>query len=106
MEKYKINFLQSALDDLDEIVLYISQDSRKSAIVFRDKIIETTKRLETFPNIGRLVPDKKMMGSGFRMVIVDNYLLFYKIYSNDIDILRILHGNRNYPLLWQSIKKE
>lgn len=106
MEKYKINFLQSALDDLDEIVLYISQDSRKSAIVFRDKIIEITRRLEHFPKVGRLVPDRKMMENGFRMVIVDNYLLFYKIYSNEIDILRILHGNRNYPLLWQNVKKE
>ena len=42
-----------------------------------------------------------MRESGFRMLIIDSYLLFYKIYDKEIDILRVLRGDRDYPSLFQ-----
>lgn len=105
MAKYKVEFLQSAIDDLEEIVLYIAKDSRKSAMELHDKIIESATRLEEFPNLGRLVPDEKLRESGFRFIIIDKYLLFYKIYNEEINILRVLRGDRDYPSLFRgSIK--
>ena len=59
MKKYKVGFLQSAIDDLEEIVLYIAKDSSKSAMELHDKIIESATRLEEFPNMGRLIPDRR-----------------------------------------------
>ncbi len=99
MEKYKVVFLQSALDDLEEIVLYIAKDSKKNAMKMHDKIIETANRLETFPKLGLLVPDKKLGESGFRMIAINKYLLFYKVYPEEVDILRVLHGARDCPKL-------
>jgi len=58
MAKYKVEFLQSAIDDLQEIVLYIANDSKKSALELHDKIIESATRLEDFPTLGRMVPEK------------------------------------------------
>lgn len=100
MEKYRVTFLQSALDDIEDIVLYIAKDSKKNALLMHDKIIEVANRLETFPKLGVQVPDKKMSERGFRMIAVDKYLLFYKIYSEEICILRVLHGARDYPKLF------
>lgn len=105
MAKYKIEFLQSAIDDLEEIVLYIAKDSPKSAMEFHDKVIESALRLEEFPNLGRLVPDKKLKESGFRLIVIGKYLLFYKIYGEEINILRVLRGDRNYPVLFSKITK-
>ena len=103
MEKRKVVFLQSALDDLEEIVLYIAKDSKESAMKIHDKVIETANRLETFPKLGILIPDKKMSESGFRMIVVNKYLLFYKVYPEKVDILRVLHGARDYPKLFSRI---
>ena len=59
METYNVRFLQEALDDLEEIVLYIAQDSRKAALRMHDAIMEKASDLKIFPKRGRLVADKK-----------------------------------------------
>ena len=100
MESYNVQFLQEALDDLEEIVLYIAQDSRKAALAMHDKIIEKAKDLAIFPKRGRLVPDKRMSEAGYRMLGIKPYVAFYRIIGNDVFIYRVLHGARNYPLLY------
>lgn len=105
MVKYKVEFLQSAIDDLEEIVLYIARDSSKSAMKFHDKIIESALRLEEFPKLGRLIPDKKLKENGFRVIVIEKYLLFYKIYGEEINILRVLRGDRDYPSLFSKFIK-
>lgn len=105
MEKYKITFLHSALEDLEEIVLYISKDSKENAMAMHDKIIELATKLEDFPKLGVQVPDKKMSARGFRMIAVDKYILFYKVYSQEICVLRVLHGARDYSILFSQISE-
>ncbi len=104
MDKYKVVFMELALNDLDEIVLYTARDSKSNAIKFHHKIIDTAKRLESFPKLGLLVPDIKIANRGFRMIVFDKYLLFYKIYKKEISIFRVLHGARNYPHLFSKMK--
>jgi len=41
METYDVQFLQEALDDLEEIVLYIAQDSRQAAFLRNEKTFAT-----------------------------------------------------------------
>jgi len=106
MKKYNVVFLQSALDDLEEIVLYISKESKKSAMEMHDKIVKLASKLETFPKLGIQVPDKKMRERGFRMIAVDRYLLFYKVHPEEIIILRVLHGARDYPRLFSRLSEE
>lgn len=103
MGKYDVRFMESALEDLEEVILYIAKDSKSNAIKFHDKIIDNSKTLETFPKLGFLVPDKKISNSGFRVIVIDKYLMFYKVYEKEINILRILHGSRDYPQLFSRI---
>lgn len=102
MENYKVTFLQSALDDLEEIILYIASDNKKNALLMNDKLVATANKLAVFPMMGILVPDEKIARMGFRMLPIDNYLLFYKIYEEDkeVTILRVIHGMRDYPNLF------
>ena len=104
MERYKLKFLQSSLDDLEEIVLYIAKDSKESALKMHDLIIEKTKRLSFFPKTGVLVQDKKIGEMGFRMLVIDKYIAFYKIDGDTVHIHRVLHGARNYPILFNKSK--
>jgi len=103
MEIYDVRFLQEALDDLEEIVLYIAQDSRTAALRMHDKIIEKANGLTIFPKRGRLVPDKKMAAAGYRMLGIKPYIVFYRIVDRNVLIYRVLHGATNYPLLYEKM---
>ena len=52
METYDVRFLQEAFEDLEEIILYISRDSRQAALRMHDKIIEKANDLTVFPKRG------------------------------------------------------
>jgi len=103
METYDVRFLEEALNDLEEIVLFIAQNSRQSALRMLDRIIEKANDLETFPKRGRLVPDKKMSEAGFRMLGIKPYIAFYRIINRNVFIYRVLHGASNYPVLYEEI---
>ena len=100
METYDVRFLQEALDDLEEIVLYIARDSRQAALRMHDKIIEKANELSAFPKRGRLVPDKKMAEAGYRVLGIKPYIAFYRVIERNVFIYRVLHGATNYPLLY------
>jgi len=100
MKVYNVRFLQEALDDIEEIILYIARDSQASAMRMHDIIIDKANDLTTFPKRGRLVPDKKMSEAGYRMLGIRPYIAFYRVIDNDIFIYRVLHGTANFPSLY------
>jgi len=101
MKAYDVHFLQEALDDLEEIILYIAQNSKAAALRLHDAIIEKASDLETFPKRGRPVPDKKMAEAGYRMLLVKPYVAFYRVIDHNVLIYRIIHGATNYPMLYE-----
>ena len=103
MKAYNVRFLREALEDLEEIVLYIAQDSRQAALRMHDRIIEKANDLATFPKRGRLVPDKKVSAAGYRMLGIKPYIAFYRVIGNDVFVYRVLHGATNYPLLYEKM---
>ena len=103
MEIYEVRFLQEALEDLEEIVLYISRNNRTVAFRIHDEIIKKVNDLTVFPKRGRLVPDKKMSQAGFRMLFSHPYIIFYRVMERCVFIYRVLHGSSNYPVLYEKI---
>ena len=100
MEIYEVRFLQEALEDLEEIVLYIAQDNTAAALRMHDEIIRKADDLTIFPKRGRLVPDKKMGSAGYRMLLINPYIAFYRIIDRSVFIYRVLHGATHYPMLY------
>ena len=105
MGTYEVRFLQEALDDLEEIVLYIAGGSPTAALSMHDKIIEKANDLSLFPKRGRLVPNKKMSAAGYRMLGIKPYIAFYRIVDRNVFIYRVLHGATNYPLLYRKMSQ-
>jgi len=103
MEKYNVRFLEDALNDLEEIVMYIAQDNRAAAIKIHDEIVSKANDLSTFPRRGPAIPDTKMKRVGFRVLYIKPYIAFYRIIDNDVFIYRVLHGAMNYPLLYEKM---
>jgi len=99
-KKYKIEYLPSSAKDLTEIVDYIKIDSPQSALNFLDKIDESISRLEQFPFIGVIPKDIRLQSLGYRILIIDNHLIFYVVFDDIVEIRRIISGKRKYDFLF------
>jgi plasmid stabilization system protein ParE len=104
MEPYDVRFLQEAYEDLEEIVLYIAQDSRSAALKMHDEIVARAGELALLPRRGRPVPEAKMQSAGFRMLPIRPYILFYRVIGDTVFIYRVIHGATNYPLLFGKLR--
>jgi addiction module RelE/StbE family toxin len=99
-KKYKIEYLPSSAKDLTEIVEYIKIDSPQSAMNFLDKIDESISRLAQCPLIGVVPKDVRLQSLGYRMLIIENHLVFYVVFDDIVEIRRIISGKRKYEFLY------
>lgn len=97
--KYTIKYLEPAQNDLVEIFDYIALDSPQSASKFIDKIDLSIRLLGSHPLLGATPKDQRLKKLGYRMLIINSYLAFYKVKSKTVFIYRIIHGKRRYRFL-------
>lgn len=97
--KYSIRYLKTAESDLYEIFDYIKRDNPSAASALLEKIDEAINRLATNPYLGRTSKDIRLKNKGYRMLVIEKYLVFYIVKSKTIQIRRILHGARKYSFL-------
>lgn len=95
MNRYHLS--DQARADLDEIWLYIAEDSLSAADRFVDEIIARFPALAQQPGMGRQRPE---LAPELRSVPVSNYLVFYRPHPEGIDIVRVLSGFRDLPALF------
>lgn len=101
MVKHKIKILQIAQDDMKSIIAYIRLDNPDTAIHMYKKINSSIGNLASFPLMGTVPRNKKIAEQGYRMIIVDPYLVFYLIVTEEktVEIHRVIHGMRDYSSL-------
>lgn len=88
-------YLPAAQGDLLSILEFIAQDSPGRAVTFVDHLDERIGQLELHPLPGRLPRHPRLREYGYRVLIVDKYLVFYIIQGNTVEIHRVIHGSRN-----------
>ncbi len=81
-----------ALNDVDDIASYIARDSVFYAAAVVQKILDTSRELSDFPQIGRMVPE--LSDEAIRERFVYSYRLIYQIHDEEILIVAIVHGKR------------
>lgn len=99
-KKYQVRYLPSAEKDFLEIIEYIRVDNPTAAKNFIDQIDETISQLELFPLMGQIPKERRLQSQNYRMLIIGNYLVFYAVEGNVVEIRRILHGKRRYSFLF------
>ncbi len=80
--------------DLTDIWTYIARENPAAADKLIRKINDTFELLATNPEIG-IRQDELRPGLRCKPVR-KNYLVFYEVASDDIRILRVMHGARKY----------
>lgn len=89
----RIWFSPSALKDLQGIFDYIAQDNPSAAGRFVRKLKQSCHRIADFPSIGVARDD---LVPGVRCFPVGIYLIFYRFGDMGVEIVRVLHGSRDY----------
>lgn len=89
----KIEWTEPALLDLQNIRDYIRRDSEYYAIRFVERIIEVVEKLKKFPEMGRSVPEAEQ--ENIRELLFYNYRIMYRVETERILILTIIHGARD-----------
>ena len=94
---YQVALSPSARRDLRAIVRYISLDSPERAVTFGQFLLNSTKRLADFPEMGRVVPE--FDDPSIRGIVVRSYRVIHRIDHADcrVDVARFWHGARGTP---------
>jgi toxin ParE1/3/4 len=93
--KYTLRYLPAAVDDLVSIFDWIANDSPAEAAAFVEKLDHRIGNLRTHPFLGHIPRDEKLKSSGYRVLVMDSYLVFYMIRGKTVKIHRVIHGSRN-----------
>ncbi|MBI3379009.1 MAG: type II toxin-antitoxin system RelE/ParE family toxin [Nitrospirae bacterium] len=47
------------------------------------------------PLFGRIPRDEKLKDFGYRVIIIESYLVFYIVRDKTVEIHQVIHGSRN-----------
>ena len=97
--KASLRYLPAAQEDLLSILEFIAKDSPSRAAAFVDKLDERIGRLQKQPLLGRVPRHPQLRESGYRVLIVGSYLVFYILRGRVVEVHRVVHGSRNFDHL-------
>jgi plasmid stabilization system protein ParE len=88
-----------AVEQIEEIGLFIEKDSPFQARRVVQLIIKETRKLKEFSRFGKMVPE--VQEDTYREIRVFSYRILYKILNeNQIAIIGVVHGYRLFDPSW------
>lgn len=98
LNQYNIEYSKEAKQDLIEIKQYIKYNLQESQIAQKliSKIRNEIDKLKSNPQMFAIIDDDFIKKFEIRKLIVDNYIIFYRIKMNSIQIVRVMYGRRNW----------
>lgn len=83
-----------ALDDLDQVEIYIAKDNPTAAIDTVLRIIEMVGLLSEQPGMGR---SGRILGTKELVIPATPFIVPYRVIDNNVQILRVCHNSRKWP---------
>jgi len=101
---YFVNITDIAEEDILSTAKYIADTLKapKAANNLLDEIEKHEDELKKNPHIYPLVSDEYLAEKGIRFVLIKNYMLFFTINDDVVDVIRFLYGRRD----WKNILRE
>lgn len=97
---YKLNFTQNAKDDMEKAVDYISINLNNPAAAsdLAEKVSRKLELLVENPKMYQLCEDVKLKELEYRKIVVDNYIIVYKVNEEKqiIYVMRFFYGRQDY----------
>ncbi len=94
----KVRYSPEAVNDLDEIWAYISDELQnpESAANTVDGIMDAVDKLNDFPEMGSSLSSITNIESVSRFLVCGSYIAFYHLDGSSVSIDRVLYGKRDY----------
>lgn len=94
----KLIIFPLAQTDLEEILNYIAHDlcNPSAAISLIYDFEEAFKKICVFPECCPYINNEYVQDKTLRKLIVNKYIVCYRLKNNEIQVIRILYGMRNY----------
>lgn len=90
MNRYRLS--QQAEKDLEDIWIYLGQQDEIAADRQLARLLDRFPMLAQFPNMGR---QRNELLTGLRSFPVKPYIIFYRIFLEKVEIVRVLHQSRD-----------
>ena len=103
---YKLVPSVEADNDVFDIACYLSEQREGLGFRFYECVEDSYQRIAENPLLKGLAPFRHAKAKNIRIALVkdfSNYLIFYQIVSNKVNILRVLHGARDYMNLFDGL---
>ena len=94
---HRIVYLSIAEDDILDAVDYIADrlDNPSAAEALLDELDKMVERIARFPYSSELYRTDRPMRKEIRIVPVKNYVLYYAVTEETVEIQRFIHGRRD-----------
>lgn len=93
--KYTVRLLSIAEQDLVDLLSYVAAENARAAPELLDHVEASLEALQSHPFAGRVPHNPKLTALGYQVLVIDNYLVCYKVKSTVVLVYRILHGARD-----------
>ena len=94
----QVNWTVAALSDLEAAAEYIERDSPHYAASLMMEILAAGRSLSFLSHRGRPVPE--LADPQLRELIVPPYRLIYRIDTDAVWVLALVHGRRDFGTVW------
>jgi len=93
----RLRWSAAAREDLADIAAAIARDNPSRATTYANELLRSADKILDAPRGYPLVVD--FAAQGIRRRGHGNYLIFYRVGDEEIVVLRVLHGARDYASL-------
>ena len=90
----------AAQNDFLDIVEHLETLSPEAAAQYFELFMEKTGTLAKTPERCPLARDTQLRLRGYRMLPIENYIIFYVINGKTVELRRILYARRQYERLF------
>jgi addiction module RelE/StbE family toxin len=91
----KVNWTAAAQSQLRDIHTFISRSSPQYATKMVDRLTRRSQQIAIFPRSGRVVAEANDIN--VREVIEGPYRIIYHVLEQELDIIAVVHGARQWP---------
>ena len=97
--EYSIGYRPEAIEDVRIILAnYKMLSGVQSSNRMLTKLRTAIDQLSELPYIGMIYPDPELSGLELRRLVVEKYLIFYRVFEMEkhIEIYRVINGTTNF----------
>ena len=99
--KFELKIFPLAQTDMEQIFKYIAVElcNPTAAIEQINDFEKAFENVCSFPESCPYINNEYVKDKSLRKLIVNNYIVFYRIKGNEVQVVRVLYGMRNYETL-------